>query len=1041
MWREALNGTVAILGSNTFDRLIRIAGFFSVISTLMFWLKGRDFTVFLKWLVVFFIITNICLVPKRGVQIIDVSNQAAVYQVDNVPVVMGFLSSFATTIGYSTASLFDQDISLPDSLAYSKTGMSFGADLAVSERDAPNYSFPLSDNLVAYMNKCAVPAILINNQYHVHDILEAQDISQVIFQNPSQIASMPYTDNNGNITLVTCFAGAAALQKALNSPALTFQKEVQKWTQRVFGSRSTASAEMENYIQDSTQFFYGVGKSQTDILKKRIMQSAVSRSIGTLAAEDRNTAMAQIIAEQQTAMKTNMQGKVEQHIGARYMPLLHSVLELILVCIFPLVIAVALISHETFGLKTLLTYAGGWFYLQLWPVMFALVNFISVYSLKAHTLGMGGGDALSARYEIAGYYTDMTAVAGYLCLGAIPVLSYIITRGAAAVGSQVAGAISGSAGMASGASASLATDGNWSFNNLSQDNVSANKWNTNVDHREGMTTTQMGNGALTSTTADGSHVLDSSGAVSKLATNINFASNMSDSLTQSARQASTDASSHLQGFNHATDTAYSQMNDLSHSNSRSNTATHGTEGSESLSQSQTASHVMDMAHSYAQRWGVSDKEAFNRLYSAASSDNYHANAGVQASAGVMALGNGATISAGAGVSTGQGYSDTGTTAKGSDRSTDRTSDVSAADRKDFRESMDTLKQSRNYNGDNTAQAQTDGQTNRLESTLRTADSEYSQYTTSQTQANELSQQAQRAQTDSAGFNANMNQEFVNWARERGATDEQLTNVNQQTPLAAEFVRERFGQNMSAGHEQNVQQAMGTPQGQAFQTGSGNLGSNFGDNSGITMPQSHNNDHAAVNRHSAQGNEGEPLLADAAPVRRQASEPASHSGYPSGGSRQNEPVTGSQPQPLSQNTGETQGASATPGQHQAHEPSGQSRFPSEGSRQAQNFDENNARLQSAAQGRNIPAAVPESTPLNVSRPEGMSQQQQEILKQQEMLKNGAEIRQSGFGEQYENNKRANAEPTLKLPSMNDVKEKMEHAKHQTEGGERYAGYRR
>lgn len=1016
MWREALNGTVAILGSRSFESMIRIAGVFSVISVLLFWLKGRDIKAFVKWLAVFFIITVICLVPKRSVQIIDVSNQAAVYEVDNVPVVLGFVASLATTTGYATASLFDQDISLPDSLQYSKTGMSFGADLVVSERDAPNYSFPVSDNLVAYMNKCAVPAILINNQYHVHDILEAQDISQVIFQNPSQIANMPYTDTNGNVTLVTCFAGAAAIQKALNSPLTTFQQEIRKWSHRIFGNNSTASTQMDNYIQDSSQFFYGVGKSQTDILKKRIMQTAVNRSIATLAAEDRNDSMAEIIAEQQTAMKTNMQGKVEQHIGARYMPLLHSVLELILVCIFPLVIVVALISHETFGLKTLLNYAGGWFYLQLWPVMFSLVNFISVYSLKAHTAGLSGGDSLSSRYEIAGYYTDMSAVAGYLCLGAIPVLSYLITKGAAALGSQVVGAVTGGAALASGASASLAEDGNWSFNNLSQDNVSANKWNTNVDHREGMTTNQLGNGALTSTTADGSHVLDSSGAVSKLTTSINFASAGSSQITESARQTQTQATSHLQGYNHATDTAYSQLNDISHATSHSNTASQGSESSDSVSQSKTASHVMEMAHNYAQRWGVTDNEAFNRLVSAADNDRYHIEAGGHVSAGLEVAGTGGGARVSGGVGHENNYSEQGNTSKGSSRSTDRTSDVSAADRKDFRESMDSLQQQRNYSGGNAADAETNARANRLESSMRTADSEYQQYVSSQTRANELSQMAQRAQTDTAGFNANMNQEFVNWARERGATDEQLTNVNTQTPLAAEFVRERFGANLNAGYEQNVQQAMGTPVGKAFPEAGNNLGENFGGSMGTTSGR------------STMPAQSEPQSVSA-PGQRQGQEQSGRNEYPSEGRGAGQPAAGS----VQQGESEPQRVSSLPGQRQEQEPAGRSESVHEGSRQVRNFDDNNARLNAAAQGRNIPASVEAPQRLDTTPSDAMSEQRAAIEKQQEQLKNSGEIRQSGFGHQYEDRKQDNERPTVKIPGVN-AQEVMESAK-------RYAGYKR
>lgn len=78
-------GADTVIGSDTYDTLKRIAGLFGVLGVIFSFIKSRNPMVFANWLAVFFIITSVLLVPKRSVQILDVTDPAAVYQVDNVP--------------------------------------------------------------------------------------------------------------------------------------------------------------------------------------------------------------------------------------------------------------------------------------------------------------------------------------------------------------------------------------------------------------------------------------------------------------------------------------------------------------------------------------------------------------------------------------------------------------------------------------------------------------------------------------------------------------------------------------------------------------------------------------------------------------------------------------------------------------------------------------------------------------------------------------------------------------------------------------------
>lgn len=107
----------------------------------------------------------------------------------------------------------------------------------------------------------------------------------------------------------------------------------------------------------------------------------------------------------------------------------------------------------------------------------------------------------------------------YLSLS-IPVLSFYLTKGAAAMGSQVAGSVLSSGAFTSAGVAATTADGNWSFNNMSMDNVSQNKMDTNLMQRQGQQTWQADNGSTQTQTAGGHTVIDGSGAMSNLPVNM-----------------------------------------------------------------------------------------------------------------------------------------------------------------------------------------------------------------------------------------------------------------------------------------------------------------------------------------------------------------------------------------------------------------------------------------------------------------------------------------------------------------------------------------
>ncbi|WP_312826328.1 conjugal transfer protein TraG N-terminal domain-containing protein, partial [Escherichia coli] len=103
---------------NTFHTLLLIAGTFGVLAVLFTFIKQRNPMVLVQWLAIFMVITSILLVPKRSVPIIDLSDPAAVWKTDNVPVGLAAIASLTTSIGYKMASVYDMLMARPDSVTY-----------------------------------------------------------------------------------------------------------------------------------------------------------------------------------------------------------------------------------------------------------------------------------------------------------------------------------------------------------------------------------------------------------------------------------------------------------------------------------------------------------------------------------------------------------------------------------------------------------------------------------------------------------------------------------------------------------------------------------------------------------------------------------------------------------------------------------------------------------------------------------------------------------------------------------------------------------
>ncbi|MBE8917444.1 conjugal transfer mating pair stabilization protein TraG [Enterobacter kobei] len=809
MWRQAFNAVVTILGTSTWSTLLRIAGIFSVLGVLYTFIKSRNPMAFVQWIAIFMVITSILLVPKRSVQIIDITDRAAVYAVDNVPVGLAAIASLTTSIGFNLASVYDYVMARPDSITYTKSGMLFGSQIVAETSDFRTQNPELSQMLPDYVENCVIGDILLNHKYTVNELLNATDPLALITSNPSPLRGI-YKTTGGVRQFVTCQQAATDIKTLANLDSQPGSATATWLASKIFGNRFNATTLLANAMGESYGYFYAGGLSASQIMKNNITNAAIRQGVKGFAARSSDTANLVNLASESASTKQRLAWAAGNTLATRMLPFAQSLLMLILVCLFPLVIALAASNHSLFGLNTLKLYVCGFLYFQMWPIMFAILNFAATFWLQTKT----GGTALvlANSDQVALQHSDVANLAGYLSLS-IPVLSFYLTKGAAAIGSQVAGSVLSSMAFGSAGVAGTAADGNWSFNNMSMDNVSQNKFDTNLMQRQGQQTWQADNGSTQTMTAGGQTVIDGSGAMSNLPVNMKLSQLASSGFQESARQSQVQAQTALDGYNHSVSSGFNQLVQLSNQTGSSDSLVSGSENSQTANSSRGASMMMSAAESYAKANNISTQQAYNELMDISNQGSASVGASVQGkwSSGDQLAGKLGKWATGLSVSAeghvgGELRHSTGSSRGIQDthgNSTDFRHDNNSQAVKDFRQGMDMVTSSRVTDGANHTDNASTSNVQQFAATLGEAQSQYQQYTTSSTNSSEFSRMATLAQNQSASLDTNYTQEFVNWAANKYGDKAQsmLTSAPTAREAAMEFVNERLKPEISGDYQQ------------------------------------------------------------------------------------------------------------------------------------------------------------------------------------------------------------------------------------------------
>lgn len=832
-FRDSLNAIATFFQMNDWEHIVQMATVLSVVAAAMAYVRGKDLLTLFKWVASMVLITGVLVQVKRPVHIIDLSNPTQVYQVDNVPVGITMPFSLITSIGHALVEGYETVFHQPDALAYSKTGMLFGADLMGRSTDFLSTNPEMTGLFSDYVQNCVVGDMLLNHKYSLNDLMNSADPYSLIFSQPSPLRGV--YDGNGNFQ--TCQWAAQQLQTVITTDTNAGGRTWTHYIRQIFGARADANVLFGEVMGDSYRYFYGASQSASDIMKRNVTLSALRKGIPSFASRNGDTASLVNLSSETSYSKLRVSQATGADIATKTLPIMQTVLTGVLIGLFPLVMALGIMSVLT--LEVLKGYVYSIAYLQSWPLLFAILNNAMNFYLQAQTSGTAV--TLSNLSLVQQQYSDIGTTAGWLALS-IPFLAGGLIFGLHKVMSQ-AGSYLGSAMQgASSQSSSQAVDGTWAFNNMQTDNVQGGKWDTNSSFASGQMTTQTGSGAMKTITSDGNAVYNAQPGMSKLATDINFGKTASSTAQRLARESDVQAESALQGYNQSVNTGYNMAKQYSQQHGNSSTMTSGADSSQSTTESQAINKMLSASKSYAERNNISEAQAWNELHSQGESSRIgfggRASGGVDSSktlwgkAGQLVVGvsGKAEVYASKDLSNDKGASDT--TTNGGSSSLDNSFDQNSQEARDFRQGMDHLRSYRTNvagsNSDNSASSQLE----QIGATFSKADSQYEQFTTSRNRSHEYSEMASASDTTSASVQSNYTQEFVGYVQqnrpesaERILTNTQDSAVREEREtLANQFMEEKLRSRVEGDfsiNRENIGSGM-TGVGNNTNSGSGNL---------------------------------------------------------------------------------------------------------------------------------------------------------------------------------------------------------------------------
>ncbi|OJW55205.1 MAG: hypothetical protein BGO67_00420 [Alphaproteobacteria bacterium 41-28] len=644
------NAIATLINSKTgtlYQPLVRFSLIIGLVWTVATMVHGNHMKFVNTWMIPFLLALMLFFAPTCRVHIHDpVSGNR--FTVDHVPWGLGAVAGVISRLGDRATREIEKTFSLPDDLKYHKTGAVMASNLIASARTFHVTNSDLAETLRSFVHQCVVYEALLGKKYTFHDLKNAPDIWELVSSRPSPARSFTFKapGKNQRAKIITCEQGVNLLNDLLQKDV---QNAFQFFGDKVFGKHektspslgSLSATQLKQYLPEAFNYMTQMAKSAEEYMMQQMMVYAVVDSI-----ESQSTALGN--APNFAVRRAYLQQRANQEtlagVAAQKLIAMKNVMEALIYASFIFILPLALLPS---GWSFINRWIGLVLWVQLWPPLYAILNFIMNVSVKSKGLGLitnakESGITIANSVGFMNLHADMAAQTGFMSIS-VGALAYALVKGGAASFVHLASHMAGPATAAASRASEDLISGNYSFGNVSQGtlqayNSSFGQQNLSPNYSSGSFT--QNDGVISRTTgSDGGHII--SVANSNLRSSLNFSESLSNSYSEQASQAKQMSETQMAASAQAEADHNRQVMDFSTHKAKQES------GSESYSRGTTATtnqaftKLDGLVDRFARDHSISKERAMQFLASA--------SAGLETGIGFQLLGNGVSAKASASI--------------------------------------------------------------------------------------------------------------------------------------------------------------------------------------------------------------------------------------------------------------------------------------------------------------------------------------------------------------------------------------------------------
>lgn len=508
------NGIAALMGGPGFSGLLKMVFFFGLMIGI-FSYAGKQLEM-AHWFIQALIFTSLLNLPIARVAIVDKTDLEPPRVVDNVPIALAVVGQTVNLVFGWATNKYETVFGVPESMGLQKGDVAFGHRILKGVNQVIIREPQLRADLMQFIKECTLydvkDGVITPNQ-----IIGETDTWNTVFDNTSPARFTTYNTLSPSPVTDTCAAAAIVLKQRVNDglAAATAFYGRQNFSRAT--SEEVASGLFVNAIGTSYDWILNSSSNASDAMKQamfnNIWREAGSELPALLNDPARIQELQTMAGAAQAARQADGSNSTLSLLAQETLPHMRNWLEAILYALFPMVVVIMVVVSAEGAKKVIAGYFMSLAWVGLWPVMFAVINHLSLMHLRHKMAGLqlAAGVPFQLTDVFDATLGNEQAAIGYAIV-LVPFISGAVIKMAQGGFMSIADKmVSGFASSGASVGSSLA-GGNQSMGQTGLDTASVNttsmhKYDSNVGLSAGGASVLQGNGSTMTIAGNGAAAL------------------------------------------------------------------------------------------------------------------------------------------------------------------------------------------------------------------------------------------------------------------------------------------------------------------------------------------------------------------------------------------------------------------------------------------------------------------------------------------------------------------------------------------------------